>query len=261
MREIGTRRELEPLLESRLIVERGGTVNFSLAILREWFGAQALVSDEVTRCRVLNSSTLANAWVNSMIIAVAIFDNDRASELLQPLAAKHPGVASLVVHQAISPWGILEEPFAAPVLECGRQIREAMQSWVTGIGRLALLIAPLRPNGSVRSLGVKRHGAYLTASWYEGESEIEDIHELPALDDLMNSGGWLGVRMACPARQPAWAWKWALEELTSRISDLMVGRSLPVVDGPLVDEILWPQLVLLCYVVETLTSSNFLPQQ
>jgi hypothetical protein len=46
-----------------------------------------------------------------------------------------------------------------------------------------------------------------------------------------------------PSRQSAWAWKWALEELRDAISDFVSGKSLPVAEGPLLDELLWPQLV------------------
>jgi nucleoside phosphorylase len=247
IREIGTRLELEPLLESRLIVERGGTLYFPLAILREWFGAQALVSDDTTLSRVLNTPTLLDPWLNSLIIAVATFDHDRVSKLLKPLAEKHPGVASLVVDKALASWGIHEESFAPPSLECGRRIREAMQSWVTGIGKLALLTAPIREDGSVTSIAAKIEGPGLTTSWYEGKDKIDDVVELPASISEQDriASGWPGLRWARPTRQSAWPWKWTLEELSAHVSKLVDETSFPLVDGPVIDELLWPQLVAL----------------
>jgi hypothetical protein len=45
VREVATRTELHPLLQSRLVVERAGSLQFPLALLREWYGAQRLITD------------------------------------------------------------------------------------------------------------------------------------------------------------------------------------------------------------------------
>jgi len=245
MREIGSRMELGPLLESRLVVDKSGSINFPLAILREWFGAQALFSDEKVLQEALNSSQLIDAWHNSFVIAIATFDHDRVSKLLKPLAERYPGIASSLVHEALSSWGFHEESFTLPALECGRRVRESMQAWMKGIGSLAALIAPIREDGSLCSAGVRLEKNVLLTSWYRGKDDVAEIVELAKEQVSLNSSDWPGYRWARPTQQAAWAWKWTLEELAHNLSYFVKNKRLPTADGSILDEILWPQLVRL----------------
>ena len=51
----------------------------------------------------------------------------------------------------------------------------------------------------------------------------------------------MGFRGASPGHQPAWAWRWTLEELVNGLSDLIKRRGIPLEDGPLAREVLWEE--------------------
>ncbi|MFD1908486.1 hypothetical protein ACFSQ7_37575 [Paenibacillus rhizoplanae] len=93
---------------------------------------------------------------------------------------------------------------------------------------------------SEKKLGVRTEGAHLTTSWYEGERDITDVVILQ--EGIFSEGNiyeWPSMRSARPGFQSAWAWRWTLEELQSKLSKLLKEYSLPIDTGPLMDEYIW----------------------
>lgn len=122
-----------------------------------------------------------------------------------------------------------------------------MQSWVKGIGPLAQLIAPVREDGTLRPLGVRSlNGKDFAHFWYYGKENLPEVVHLPpnvpsydssdsAYDEwLLGGGRSLG-------HQPAWSWRWALEELIARLSGLLERHEVPIEEGPLAQEYLWQE--------------------
>jgi len=97
-----------------------------------------------------------------------------------------------------------------------------MLAWCAGLGRFAAVIAPIRRDGTLLSLGVRVANGTLVAGWYAGDEGKPEITEAPWLDAGGHlPAGWLGIRSATPAGQTAWAWRWTLDELVDRLSMLL----------------------------------------
>lgn len=235
------------LLDSRLVVAGDGLLWFPLPILAQWFAAKALLRGSVcVDDLVLDQKRLA-AWYYPLIMAVGMASHEQASALLTPLAKKNPGLAAMVCEEAIARWGLANNVKPPPMQESGARIRATMQAWVDGIGPLAELVAPLRPDGRLPALGVAISDAWLYTSWYQGSDPLPDVVELPVADRPFGSGatGWHFMYGARPGHQPSWAWRWTLEELRGQLSKHVERRTLPIGDGPLQRERLWRLVLLL----------------
>lgn len=239
--EMGTSAEIQPLLESRLVIENGGALSFPLPILTQWFAAQSLATDSFSLDGFINDPGRVERWKYAFIIFVSIFRHDKVSKVLSPLAETNPAITAEIVDEGLVDWGRGEGFFPPSFLECGQRIRTAMQSWVKGVGPLAPFISPVGEDGSLPPLGVQVHGERMTTSWYSGNSETSEVVRLPVPWDGWKTDDWMGFRAARVGHQPAWAWRWTLEELVNGLSNLLKRRGIPLEDGSLAREVLWEE--------------------
>jgi len=237
--DVGLRNELAPLLDSGLVIARGGALGFPLPILTEWFAAQSLGGDPLTAENLAGDPQRLEYWRFPLIIASATFGHDLVSAILTPLAEKHPGFASQIVEEALARWGLAEEVPLPPPLESGERVRTAMEAWTRGVGPLAMLIAPVRQDGSLRPLAVSTKGGWLATDWYPGDADLPNVADLSSYAEALPQSGPFRYRYGRPAPQPAWAWRWALDDLAGSLSDLLRSRALPIEEGPLAHEAVW----------------------
>ncbi len=239
--EVASKAELQQLLNSGLVVERSGALAFPLPILTQWFAAQSLAAGVPKAEVLISDSQRLEHWRYPFIIFAGTFNHDQVSKLLAPLAERHPALAAEIVNEGLARWGLVEDVPPPPPLECGKRVRTAMQAWTSGIGPLAQLIAPVRKDGTLLSVGAHTSGVWLTTAWYRGDDDLAKVVELPSDVHVFGSlsTNWTRLRRARPGRQPAWAWRWALDELVSSLSNLLQHRALPVSKGPLAREAVW----------------------
>ena len=127
-------------------------------------------------------------------------------------------------------------------MECGKQIRACMEAWAAGLGKIQRI--------SHQSSLMERYfpsnanlGRWLVQKWYTGPDDVGDVLALP--EDVPvdigpdPTGKWAGGKATRPGRSPAWAWRWTLEECSSRMSTLLADNFLPPLDGPMVHEHAW----------------------
>ena len=239
--EVGTPTEIEPLLESRLVIENGRALSFPLPILTQWFAAQSLATDSFPLDSLISDPGRVERWKYAFIIFVSVFGHDKVSKVLSPLAETNPAITAEIVDEGLVDWG-RGEGFSPPsFLECGQRIRTAMQSWVKGVGPLAPFISPVSEDGSLPPLGVQVHGERMTTSWHSGNSETSEVVRLPVPWGGWKTDDWMGSRAARVGHQSAWAWRWTLEELVNGLSNLLERRGIPLEDGPLAREVLWEE--------------------
>ena len=225
--EIGTYAEVTPLLQSRLVVEREGSLRFPLAILAEWFAARELDEGGILTTDIARDPDRLAHWFVPLQMYVATASPIGASHVLRPLATERPAIAAKVLDESLPGWGSHGEEQLLPSWEqCGLQLREAMTSWVRGLGPVARFIAPIAENRRVRAIGVRRHDqSTLTVSWAIG-SDSDRVRQLP--DDYGRSPDWLGFTTTFSfATHSGWAWQWAREYLRERLEDLLRKRLLP----------------------------------
>lgn len=236
-----TRAELQPLLDSRLVVERLGGITFPLPILTQWFAAQSLADGTSKVEDFVNVPQQLENWRYSLIIATATFGSELVSKLLTPIAQRYPAFASEIMNEGLVRRGYTQEIQLPPPDKCEQQIRMAMQAWARGIGPLAELIAPVRQGGKLLPIRARTDGAWLETAWYVGNKNI-DVVELPPDWDRPESqewNNWASGEGSRPGHQSAWAWRWAIDTLVSSLSRRLEAPTLPVSDGCLTREAAW----------------------
>ncbi|MDK2789377.1 MAG: hypothetical protein PWP07_2622 [Epulopiscium sp.] len=240
--EVASKAEIEPLLQSGLVVEHEDTLSFPLPVLAQWFAARSLAEGFLEVTDLLSDPQRLDAWHYPLVIFVATSNHEQVTNILEPLVKVDPGFVSAIISEGLASWGLVEEILPPSPQKCGQRIRAAMKAWVEGIGPLARLIAPVNGDGTLLPIGVRTDGAWLSAGWYNGPEKVPDVVLLPYSElssNLEVALRWPSVRSVRPGRQSAWPWRWTLEELSSKLAELLQNQILPVGDGPLMKEYVW----------------------
>lgn len=224
--EVGDPDELKDLASVGLVVMNDGLVEFPLPILQQWFSAHALGDGLVSLSEIARSGATLDRWRYALVIAAGLFDHDRATDLLAPLARKHPGFVSQIVGEGLTKWGLDDAAPAASGAAAAERVRQAMGALVSGLGPLAKLIAPLQRSGDLRPVAARISGTRLTVGWYRGRSGRPAASELPQDFSVSPPPELTTYRNANPGRHSAWAWPWALESLTAEMSKVLKSRRL-----------------------------------
>ena len=253
--EIAGWSERSLMMNSRLVVEEAGEVRFPLPVLTEWFAAQSLAAGEPSPETLAGDSQRLERWQYPLVLATAILAPNRVSEILIPIVENQPAISSAIINEALANQGRTLDMPSLPVLELGRQVRIAMQSWVTGLGELASKIAPILSDGTLpttgvrlsqRDLEVELSGGNLKQSWvdigwHSTNENPEEVVELPpGIDgsDLLQLG-WRSIYGSGSYQHPSWAWQWSHEKLIDSLARILRERSLPVAAGHLSLEAAW----------------------
>jgi len=253
--EIADWSERPLVAESRLVVEEAGEVRFPLPVLTEWFAAQSLAAGEPSPETLARDSQRLERWQYSLVLATAILAPNRVSEILIPIVENQPAIASAIINEALANQGYTLDMPSLPVLELGRQVRTAMQTWVVGLGELAPKIAPLLADGTLpttgvrlrqQDLGIDLPGVNLTQSWldigwHSTNENLEEVVELPPGIDSSDLWqlGWRSIYGSGAYQHPSWAWQWSHEKLVDSLSYILQERSLPIAAGHLSLEAAW----------------------
>lgn len=239
--DAGADEDVRRILGTGLVGERNGTLAFSLRILAEWFAAQALEHGLVDPWELASDPARLERWRYPLVMVTSAFGYARSREVLNPIARCTPAFASQVVEEGLARQGFSEDAPSTPPQQFATQMRETMESWVGGIGPLAPLIAPVREDGSLSTLGISVSGGGVTRqSWYRGSEDLGDVvsmEEYPP--EFPSNVRWRATRFVGPRRQSAWAWRYTLEDLRRELSELLTFRRLPIHGGLLAEEAAW----------------------
>lgn len=249
--DAGTSECVRSMLTTGLVVRRGGALAFPLRILAEWFATEALEHGLVAVRDLASDLARLEGWRYPLAMAVSRFGYARASAVLRPVVEVAPAFASQIVETGLERGyvsfrtGREGQPMSPE--EFGRQLREAMTSWVKGIGPLASLIAPVREeapvreDGSLSTLGVSGSAERASQrSWYRGEEDLGDVVELSSHNPkMLPNWEWPNLRGVGTREQAAWTWEYALEDLRSELSKKLKKRRLPISGGLLAEEAAW----------------------
>lgn len=256
-REGGPPEFLQPLLECGLVVEhpQQAEVEFSLPILAEYFAAESLTFRDPPIDSLAGDLERLERWWYPLTMLLATADTETVYRILAPLAAGHPAYASELLDWSVGRYEHFATAHAMPpISECGELIREAMKSWVAGMGvRLANRVGPVDATGELRPLGItRRDSGGLAISWYHGSEQLSaDVVELPtivadlfarhATDDERRS--WPGLWFTQPRNDPTWAWYWTRNQLGQQLKEQLNYRELTGDLGPLMTEWVWERAV------------------
>ena len=243
--EVGTGQSVGEMLGTGLVVRRGNSVAFPLRILAEWFAAEALEHGLVNVQDMASDLARLEGWRYPLAMAVGNFGYARATEVLRPVVEAAPAFASQIVETGIERGYVSfrlgrEGPPMTPD-EFAQRLREAVSSWVRGIGPLAPLIAPVREDGSLSTLGVSGSAERVSRrSWYRGDDNLGNVVWLPDHNpELLPNREWPNLRGVSTREQAAWTWEYALEDLRSELSKKLKKKRLPISGGLLAEEAAW----------------------
>ncbi|REG35712.1 hypothetical protein ATI61_10280 [Archangium gephyra] len=232
--EFGTERDQETLVDTRLAIQHGKSLIFSLPIIEQYFGAQALLDGLIQPDWALESMESLERWRYAFVLATALGGWDKVSNLLEKLATRHLGTAIWITTEAVSEHASKDDSLPTlPVgIECARRLRRALTTWMTELP-VSKLTRLARPNGSAHTVAARSEGSRLTASMKndDAESAEADIIELPVNIHSFNNidQSWFLLRSAhAPSAEAGWPWRWALQWIDTEVEQLLKQEALPV---------------------------------
>ena len=226
------------LLATRLVnVTTTGEVDFALPVLRQWFAYAALREREVAVDSLVGDPARLDRWTDVLKTAVELAD-DQVDELLEPVVRHSPAVASLIIAEALEQ---ADPPAADSKLtaeQLGRELRNAMSAFVSGLGRLGNAIGPVDDRGHLKPLGVEVTDDWYLTAWYEGPATMTDVVDLSAYSGELERD-WPARRLRRRRLARGWAWLDAKEELTSQLDRRLDEHGFLVDNKVLVHELAW----------------------
>lgn len=239
--ELGDRRLRRPVLDSGLVVEARAGVSFGLPVLTQWFAAQSLLASDPAIQSLTDDPARLDLWRYALIIAISDASSERATEILAPLVAADPAFASQVVREATRANSSGEAPGTAlDDLSVGHLIRDTTAHWISGLRPASLHLGLTRPDGTPLPLGCSVHDGRVTAMWRQSDDVNADVVRLPPAEHILrHSEGWGPGRFATPSTDPAWPWRWSLDEIAGQLGPRVKGKQIFLQSGPALAEAVW----------------------
>lgn len=243
--EIAAPGQVEMLLESGLVVQRGDALAFPLSILTEWFAAHSLGEGFPSAQDLSADAHRLEQWRYPLVVFVSEFDHDTVTRVLSPLVKAGPAFCAGVIDAAVSR-GISEASTRVlpPSLDCGKRIYTAMESWLEGLGPLGPVAMRTR-EGRPQPIGVMSSGSYLIVGTYRREDDVPAISELSRSEWDNPSGTWMPLELFEPPNVSTWAWKWTLDSVRKIIGKVIATRALRIDFEPFVHEAAWRTALVL----------------
>lgn len=213
------------LMDSRLVSEDAGKLDFTLPIFREWFAARALVEGAI---RLDDIQPISVQWAIPIAIAIYSENEPLARSIMTDLAGSDPGIASLVLEEAerSAPAFMGNEqlpPGAA--LDLGNEIHQSMEDWGRGLGPLKPIICPVKGDGSISTLGVRVGPSMIKTSWYRGTGRMAPVVDIPThFNRFEYNPDWSGTRYTTVRSTRTWPWLLTKEMLVESLSDKLKSR-------------------------------------
>ena len=239
--DVGTWAQVGRMRATGLVQEVDGTLSFSLQILSEWFAAQVLELGEVDAGELASDFARLERWRYPLVMAVSNFGYERVSRIFGPVVRAAPAFASQVADAAFDRYGSAE---GGPVDDVGvvtAMFREAMGTWVEGLGPLAPLFAPVRKDGSLGTLAIT--GGYWdpgkgSYAWYAGEVDLPDVVPFSRVVDSELKYG-IPQRTYVVGRQASWPWGRTFKDLRGDLEKALKEHPLPTLTPMLAREAAW----------------------
>ncbi len=157
------------MTDSRLVDEHDGFVDFTLSIFREWYAARAIMERTVLLDDI---SRFSDRWIIPLAIAISSEDSEVQHALMRKLAWSDPGLASSVMAETDDNWQRDDDAgvFPESEMETARLVKDAMDAWKQGFGKLFPVTGPVTQNSRARNVVVRivRERHIATTSWRNG---------------------------------------------------------------------------------------------
>ena len=219
--------------ESRLVtVDPEGGCQFSLAIIQQWFAAQALLGDGPAADDAFRDAVSFGRWRWAVAIVVSMGTEPTVDKLLRRAMICSPGAVSWLLQQASVSW-IGPSLGPPPLDEVQSRLLASGRSWADGLGPLASAIFPIHPpehRGLLLGAAVDSEG--IAYSWSTEPKDADTFTDLPSSVQLHAANeSWPTVTWKQFGHDAAWPWNFIrsdiMEQLKAifRLSGLLGGPS------------------------------------
>ncbi len=224
------------LIDSRLVNEEGGRVDFTLPIFREWFAARALVEGKVSLDEL---KPVADRWIIPITLAINSEDKDLGRSLVASLARSDPGLASLVLGEPERSWhrDTAGEVPSGTASEIGGEIRQAMKDWGSGLGALMPVIGPVTHDGDISTLGIEVGQQRVWTGWYRGTEHLEPVVRLPKRISAQYDPDWPSLSGSTILRTRTSPWIMTKDMLVKSLSEKLGSRRLALQSADAIREL------------------------
>lgn len=210
---------------SRLVsADSEGGCQFSLAIIQQWFAAQALISDPARAEDAFRDQVAFGRWRWAIAIVIAAGSNSNVDRFLSRAMMCNPGAASWLLDQASV--SSISRPAAAPppLIEVQSRLLKSGRSWADALGPLASKVLPVNPpeHGGLR-LGVRLEADGIAYSWSREPQESDSTTTLPTSVQLFGADddSWSGMTWKRFGHDAAWPWNFVRSDINEKLETTM----------------------------------------
>lgn len=226
--------EIDPMIDCEQLLKSGyflkdecNNYAFSLPILVQWFGADAIRKKYIDIDEILESKEKVLKWRYSLSILFSQITYEESKEFFSKIIKKMPSFASIIIRDGV----FFEDSISLPSSDIsGKRIYECMNEWLKAFKGIDFGLQ--EDNIHTNTLAYAQVGDLITYSWadkYIGQ----DVIEFPK----KNFHSRICNRVV-PA-QATWPWIVAFEELASKLADNVRHRKWILNDGIMKQEDLW----------------------
>lgn len=209
---------------SRLVVtDSEGACQFSLAIIQQWFSAQALLSDPGRAEEAFYNDVAFGRWRWAIAIVIATGSKTVVDRFLSRAMTCNPGAAAWLLKQASI--SSISQPSSAPPLlaEAQSRLLASGRSWANAVGPLASHVFPLRPTeNSGLKLGARLEAGGIAYAWSREPQRSDSTTVLPSSVRLLATNDtWSGVSWKKFGHDAAWPWNFIRSDITKKLENLL----------------------------------------
>lgn len=240
-REIGTARQIDKLLKSRLIEKWGNNIGFPIPIFTQWFAAYGLARGLENFSTIIDDQNQLEKWRYSLAIFLSSFPFELSFPLFSKIVLQDPGFAAIIIKDSVSSFVINENEVQINIHDCIERVKLTMQVWCEGIGLLSRFIGPINQSGKIEKLCVYIDQKIIKIGWFEDIDSGPDI----ALTNLSDFQHFVvekkphGLNIPVNPSQPCWSWFWCLNYLKSNLKEKMNSKKFILKDGWVFKEKMW----------------------
>lgn len=216
--------ELAGALATHLIVENRGRLSFVLPIFEQWFAAQSVLRAE-TNIEICTADMGAfNRWRYVLSLALSVGARESINPIVRALLEWRVGAAMWVLNESAQRHKRGESNPLPPMPTVASAIREAYDALFVALGEAQAVI--------YRFWQVEFNPQQLTLQVYSQDTSISEIWKVSGpgdkrvellAEELVLFGARemdpneLWIRHGPVADDEAWAWRWALDDISSRL--------------------------------------------
>lgn len=226
--------EIDPMIDCEQLLKSGyffkdeyNNYAFSLPILAQWFGADAIRKKYIDIDEILASKENLLKWRYSLSILFSQITYEESKEFFSKIIIKMPGIASIIVRDGV----FFEDSISLPAADIsGKRIYECMSIWLKAFKGIDFGLQ--EDNIHTNTLAYAQKGSWIRYSWahkYIGQDVIAFSKK-----DFRSS-----IHDRVVPAQATWPWVITFDELAHKLADNVRNKKWILNDSILQQEDLW----------------------